>query len=408
MGGALLAFSACKDSSGDMQTVALISGVPAKYALSATVDATDNNIKVGEKAIIDSNGGTDTENSEGVITASDAAHKTSYTGYELEQQHCGKRAFKEFSSGFNNNAGFRTNVVLDLKNGKWTNVDTGRKATAGILFDFNKYGSSTQTYDFFFLAFQPVIGSDNVPTSVICYFERYVGVKKYNDGVYSRHKAASALGSSYIQSSSSLDNTDWDLTYKDASNNPIPYTADQGKSKAKTLEKDTDYIWDAANQLIIIGVDAKQQPSKGMYTVRVGKITYDLNGVAQPFSTTVFSQAWKTTFTPGHKIGVGGETSSANSFGNAYTNWKHVDSNDKDTNLLGGVMAYAFAPYGTKPVILFLTCSTGANKDAAAQEGGQYDYIGDWNISNDIEVSEDGKSTVIYEEGNVVHEYFYY
>ena len=169
LGAGLMAITSCKDSSGDMAVTGAVSGVPAKYALEVTVDATGDEIKVGKKAISDSNEGTEVEIVENTVEG-----KTTPAGHETEQQQCGKRAFKEISSGLNNNCGFRTNIVLDTTKGTWLNSETSRKANVGMLFDFKQYNGK---FDFFYISFVPQFSGSSV-TGVTCYFERYSEVKK--------------------------------------------------------------------------------------------------------------------------------------------------------------------------------------------------------------------------------------
>lgn len=274
LGAALLAFASCKDTSGDGNTSGAPSGsfVPEKYALQMTVDATGNEIKVNDNAINDSNG--DDSAVSKILPDTDDG-KTTSTGHETERQRCGKRFFHEISGGFNNTEGFRTNIVLS-KDGTWVNSDVltasgkPRTAGAGMLFDFNEYKvGNDKTYDFFFLSFQPTI-SNGAITGVTAYFERYSGVKKTKEGIYSGHKAAKALGSNYIPTDA---NGTWDESL---------YTPDQEKTWKATLAKDTDWYIDNDGNAII-GVDVKQL-EKGVYTIRIGKITYDVGGTAQPFS----------------------------------------------------------------------------------------------------------------------------
>lgn len=381
LGAALLAFASCKDSSGDGNTTAFISGVPAKYALQMTVDG--NSIKVGDKALIDSNA-----DDEKPIIADDATEGEA----ELKLSKTGKRFFKEISAGLNNTEGFRTNIVLNVKDGTWTNTTSGRTAGAGMLFDFNKYNDA---YDFFFLSFKPTIADGKI-SSITAYFERYSGVKKYKEGIYSGHTAASALGSNYIPKDA---NGTWDESL---------YAPADGKTWSKSLAVTTDYYLDNDGNAII-GVDVKQM-TKGVYTVRIGKINYLVGDAAQEFSPSAFKQTWQTTFTGGTKMGEGGETSTKtgdSGYIKSYANWTHVDKNDKDSNLKGGVLVYGFAPYGTKPVAVYYTCNTKLGSNEVDNPTSRYDYVGDWNVANTLDA--DGVTDkIFYEEGNVVHEYIYY
>lgn len=388
LGAALLAFASCKDSSGDGNTTGVISGVPAKYALQMTVDATGNNIKVGDDALVDSNADTTKK-----IIADDATGGEE----ELKLSKTGKRFFKEISAGLNNTEGFRTNIVLNVKDGTWTSATSGRKAGAGMLFDFNEYKvGNDKTYDFFFLSFQPTI-SNGAITGVTAYFERYSGVKKTKEGIYSGHKAAKALGSNYIP-------TDANGTWDESS-----YTPEQEKTWKATLAKGTDWYIDNDGNAII-GVDVKQL-EKGVYTIRIGKITYDVGGTAQTFSPSAFKQTWKTTFADdGTRMGKGGETSTKtgdSGYIKNYLNWTHVVKDDKDSNLKGGVLVYGFAPYGTKPIACYYTCNTKLSSNTTDNTTSQHDYVGDWNVANTLDA--DGvEDKIFYEEGNVVHEYIYY
>ena len=130
LGAALLAFASCKDSSGEGKTTGYIPGVPAKYALQMTVDASEGNIKVGDDALVDSNADTTKK-----IIADDATEGEE----ELKLSKTGKRFFKEISAGLNNTEGFRTNIFLNVKDGTWHNSTSKRTAGAGMLFDFNEY-----------------------------------------------------------------------------------------------------------------------------------------------------------------------------------------------------------------------------------------------------------------------------
>ncbi len=403
LGAALLAFASCKDTSGEGKTTGYVSGVPAKYALQMTVDATEGKIKVGDDALVDSNADTLKK-----IIADDATE-----GEEaLKLSKTGKRFFKEISAGLNNTEGFRTNIVLNVKDGTWTNATSGRTAGAGMLFDFNKYNDA---YDFFFLSFKPTIADGKI-SSITAYFERYSEVKKTKEGIYSGHTAASALGSNYIQETNSyVDSKDGpadnskDYTLKtvgkwlDTLYNPVA-----GATCKKVLAKGTDYYLDADGNAII-GVDVKQI-TKGVYTVRIGKINYLVGDAAQEFSPSAFKQTWQTTFTGGTKMGEGGETSAKtgdSGYIKDYANWTHVDKNDKDSNLKGGVLVYGFAPYGTKPVAVYYTCNTKLDSNTADSDTSRYDYVGDWNVANTLDA--DGVTDkIFYEEGNVVHEYIYY
>lgn len=402
LGAALLAFASCKDSSGDGNTTGFVPGVPAKYALQMTVDATGNNIEVGKKAITDSNGD-DTAVTE--ILADTDEGKTTATGHEAERQRCGKRFFKEISAGLNNTEGFRTNIVLNVKDGTWRSTDTGRTAGAGMLFDFNEYKvGNDKTYDFFFLSFKPVFNNEGTAiTGVKAYFERYSGVKKTKEGIYTSHTAASALGSNYVQSVVG--------TWK----NKL-YTPAENETYEVALTSGSDYYTDT-NGNIIIGVDVKQlntDAKKGIYTIRIGKITYDVGGTTQTFSPSAFKQTWKTSFGSTKEIGKCGENSDhtdTNAYihneSTAYTNWTHVEKNNKDSNLKGAVLVYGFAPYGTKPVAAYYTCNTKLSSNTPDNTASQCDYVGDWNVANTLDA--DGvEDKIFYEEGNVVHEYIYY
>ncbi len=415
LGAALLAFASCKDTSGEGKTTGYVSGVPAKYALQMTVDATGNNIEVGKKAITDSNGD---DNAVTEILADTDEGKTTTTGHEAERQRCGKRFFKEISAGLNNTEGFRTNIVLNVKDGTWRSSDTGRTAGAGMLFDFNEYKvGNDKTYDFFFLSFKPVFNDKGTAiTDVTAYFERYSGVKKYKEGIYSSHAAASALGSNYIQETESYVDTEEgpadsskDYTLKTVGKwLDTLYKPVAGATCKKKLTKDKDYYLDADGNFII-GVDVKQI-TNGVYKVRIGKINYLVGDAAQEFSPSAFKQTWQTTFTGNTKMGEGGETSTktgASGYIKDYLNWTHVDKNDKDSNLKGGVLVYGFAPYGTKPVAVYYTCNTKLGSNTADSDTSRYDYVGDWNVANTLDA--DGVTDkIFYEEGNVVHEYIYY
>lgn len=408
LGAALLAFASCKDSSGDGNTTGGMPGVPAKYALQMTVDASEGKIKVDDDALVDSNADTLKK-----IIADDATEGEE----ELKLSKTGKRFFKEISPGFNNTEGFRTNIVLNVKDGTWYNSTSKRTAGAGMLFDFNEYKvGSDKTYDFFFLSFKPTIATGTGITGITAYFERYKGVKKYKEGIYSGHTAASALGSNYIQETNSYvdsedgpadNNKDYTLKtvgkWLDTLYKPVA-----GATCKKNLTKDKDYYLDNDGNAII-GVDVKQI-TKGVYTVRIGKINYLVGDAAQEFSPSAFKQTWQTTFTGNTKMGEGGETSTktgASGYIKDYLNWTHVDKNDKDSNLKGGVLVYGFAPYGTKPVAVYYTCNTKLGSNTADSDTSRYDYVGDWKVPATVDA--DGVTDkIFYEEGNVVHEYIYY
>lgn len=396
LGAALLTFASCKDSSGNSTITAAPSapGVAKKWALTMTVDASEGTIKEGEKAITNAN-----EMSTDTIVANTEAGKKTVAGHELEVQQCGKRAFKEFTGGFNNTEGFRTNVVLDMTNGTWINNDTKRVATAGILFDFYEYEkvSGTKTYDFFYISFKPVFNNEGTAlTGIKCYFERYSGVKKTNDGIYSRHADASALGSNYVQTVVGT----WKETL---------YAPSQNETFYKDLSEGSDYYKNADGN-IVIGVNAKQK-TKGVYTINVGKISYTVNDAAQDFTPSVFKQSWRTTFTKGTEMGECGETSAktgASGYIKGYENWTHVDKNDKDSNLKGGVLTYEFAPSGTKPVASFYTCDNKLGSNTTDNDDSRYDYVGDWKVPATLDERPGVTDKIFYEEGNVVHEYYYY
>lgn len=394
LGAALLAFASCKDTSGDGKTTNIIPGVAKKWALSMTVDATGDNIEVGKKAITDSNGD-DTAVTE--ILADTEAGKTNPSGHEAERQRCGKRFFQEFTSGFNNNEGFRMNIVLS-KDGTWTNAgvttdDKPRTATAGVLFDFYEYEkqAGNKTYDFFFLAFKPTFTAGKI-TKIYAFFERYSGVKKYKEGIYTSHADASALGSNFIQTAVGT----WDEHL---------YPASAGKTWSKELEKDKDYKLDADGNAII-GVDIKQLQN-GLYTVSFGTIKYYVGSEEQEFSVTNFKQGWKTKFTPGQTIGKGGDPNGTSSI-SGYDNWTHISKTDKSTNLKGGVLTYAFAPYGTKPVVNYFICSTSKSSGSTDTQDSEVDYVGDWKVPATLDERPGVTDKIFYEEGNVVHEYIYY
>jgi|GEM_PF-3111957 len=384
VGAGLFAFASCKDNSGDGDT----SG--NKWAITMTVDATGDNIKVGQKAITDSNA----ESEEAAIVEDTEAGKTETTNHELERQRCGKRFFKEISGGFNNTEGFRTNIFLDIKNGVWNNTTTNRQAGAGMLFDFYEYEkvAGTKTYDFFFLSFKPQF-EGNAVKSVICYFERYSGVKKYKEGIYSSHSNASALGSNYIQTAVGT----WDNTL---------YTPEQGKTWKATLEKESDYYLDADGN-VIIGVNVKQK-EKGVYTVDIGKVSYTVGETAQDFSPSAFKKSWRTTFAKKTTMGVCGETAAKTGdtgYIKDYTNWTHVDKKTKDSNLKGGVLVYGFAPYGTKPVASFYTCNNKLGSNTVDTDDSHNDYVGDWNVPASVDADD---QDALYCDGGVVHEYVEY
>ena len=393
IGAGLFALAGCKNNAGDGDTEKA-GNVAEKWALKMTVDATGDNIKVGDKAIIDSNAGGESSDNTGTIVADTEAGKSTATGHELERQHCGKRFYQEITAGLNNTEGFRTNIVINVKDGTWRNADTNRTAGAGMLFDFYEYKNSegTKTYDFFFLSFKPEFSS-NAVTSVTAYFERYSGVaKKLKKGIYSRHDAATALGSNYIQESVGT----WDARL---------YTPSEGKTFKKTLTKGNGYTVDADGN-IIIGVDVKQF-TKGVYTVRIGTISYTVNGEAQTLSPTAFKQSWKTSFAKKLDMGECGETSAktgATGYIKNYEHWTHVKNGDKDSNLKGGVMVYGFAPYGTKPVASYFTCNTKLKSGEVETADSNTDYVGDWNRVNELDGAQ---HTVIYEDG-VKYESVYY
>ena len=391
LGAALLAFASCKDSSGDGAITGGESakGVPTKYALQMTVDATGDNIKVGGKAIIDSN-----TLAEATILADTEEGKTTASTHELERQRCGKRFFKEISGGLNNTEGFRTNIVLDLKNGTWVNAETGRTAGAGMLFDFNKYkdDQNKDIYDFFFLSFKPEFNSSGylITNQIQMNFERYTGVKKTEKGIYSSVTEAKALGDCYVQTARGGN------VWTDVAN----------LTNILTYELEDGFYYDAGNQRIIIGVDVKQL-SKGLYTVRVGTINYLVKDEPTEFTPSQFKQSWQTTFTSERTIGACGDPDGVSRIASsAYDNWTHVGDDDA-SNLKGAVLVYGFAPYGTKPVASYYTCSTKLSSNTVDNTDSRVDYVGDWNVANELDV--DGvEDKIFYEEGNVVQEYVYY
>lgn len=390
LGAALFAFAACKDSSGDALITGApsASGVPTKYALQLTVDSTGNNIKVGDKAIKNSN-----ELTEGTIIADNATGEG--VDDNLKLSATGKRAFKEITAGLNNTEGFRTNIVLDLKNGTWKNGT--RTAGAGMLFDFNKYKvNSDETYDFFFLSFKPMYKNDGTLDTgkIQMNFERYTEVKKLKEGIYSNHDEAKCLGKCFVQSSD----------YGDAWGNTAAI------SNIRTYYPTTGFTYDAEAQTITIGVDVKQL-TKGLYNVRIGKIKYVVGDVGseteQTFTPEAFKQSWHTKFPSSTALQVGtcGDPEGATKIEN-YTKWKHVGDNSA-SNLKGAVLVYGFAPYGTKPVACYYTCNTKLSSDTVDNTDSRVDFVGDWNRANELDAST-GNSSVIYEEGNVIHEYYYY
>ena len=394
LGAALLTFASCKDTSGDGKITGIIPGVAKKWAQEMTVDATGDNIKVDDEAITDSN-----ETTTDKVVADTPEGKTTAAGHELERQRCGKRFFKEFTSGFNNNEGFRMNIVLS-KDGTWTNANVTtntkpRTATAGVLFDFYEYEkqAGNKTYDFFFLAFKPTITSGTGITGITAYFERYSGVKKYKEGIYSSHSNASALGSNYVP-------TD----YAGAWDSKL-YSASAGKSWDLPLQKGKDYKLDNDGNAII-GVDIKQLQN-GLYTVSFGNIKYYVGSEEQDFSVTNFKQGWNTKFTPGQTIGKGGDPNGTSSI-SGYDNWTHISKTDKSTNLKGGVLTYAFAPYGTKPVVNYFICSTSKSSGSTDTQDSGVDYVGDWKVPATLDERPGVTDKIFYEEGNVVHEYIYY
>lgn len=395
----------CKES-GNTTPIIPVPGndsVPPKYALKMTIDATDKNIKADGKAIIDSNGGDEKTDSTGTIVANTEEGKTTAEGHELEVQQCGKRLFKNITLGLSGNEGFRTNIVLNAKDGGWLNSDTKRVAEAGIIFDLNVYKDADKKniYDFFLLKFQPEITDGNF-SGITCFFERYSGVKKYKSGIYSGHAKAESLGNKYIQ----------DVDASNVLKTPgtwlsTLYTPVDKKTCKKALAKGSDYYLDD-NGNAVIGVDVKQSP-KGVYNVKIGKISYKVGEAAKAFDMKAFRQSWTTSFVENSVMGIGGETKTKT--GDAgyiatYNNWTHAKKDDKDSNLKGAALAYGFAPQGTKPVVSYYTCSTKtkSNEEAKANT----DFVGEWNVANDIEILDNAQDTVLYEDGNVIHEYVFF
>lgn len=375
IGAGLFALAGCKDNSGDGDT----SG--NKHAITMTVDATGDNIKVGGQAITDSSEMTTAT----IIADTDTSDTT------LQLSNCGKRFFKEISGGLNNTEGFRTNIVLNLKDGKWYNSSSGRNAGAGMIFDFAEYekDGKTKTYDFFFLSFKPLFNktSGNLDTSKIqMNFERYTGVKKTKEGIYSRKTEAASLGKCYVQKTQSGDVWSDEATFENI----------------QTYNLASGFLYDATAQTITIGVDVKQE-TVGAYKVQVGTITYTLTDGSTSTSVVDFKKNWKTSF-KGTKYAEVGDPAGTSSI-TGYTNWTHV-SKDATKNLKGGVMVYGFAPYGTKPVATYYTCTTKAasNTTPAADT----DYVGDWNRVNELDTRSGVKDFTVYEEGGVIHEYVEY
>ena len=373
LGAGLLAFTSCKDTSGDGDT----SG--NKHAITMTLDATGDEIKVGGKAITDSNEGTE-----------DTIVEDTTAGGPLERQQCGKRFFKEISGGFNNTEGFRTNIVLNLKDGTWYNKDTGRSAGAGMLFDFNQYGKvdGTKVYDFFFISFKPNFAADGTldSSNIQMNLERYTGVKKVKEGIYSRHAAAAALGNCYVQ------------TAKKANT----WTTEANLSNILNYNLTSGFHYDSAAQTITIGVDVKQATA-GTYKVQVGTITYTLADASTTTSVTGFNKSWKTSFSGTTYVEAGDPAGTSCITG--YTNWTHVKKDDPASNLKGGVTVYGFAPYGTKAVATYYTCSAKTKSNTTPEAG--TDYVGDWNVANGLNFSS-AKLTTVYVDGGVVHEYVEY
>lgn len=373
VGAGLFAFASCKDNSGDGDT----SG--NKHAITMTVDATGNNIKVGDQAITDSNEMTTAT----IIADTDPSDTT------LQLSNCGKRFFKEISAGLNNTEGFRTNIVMDLKNGIWTNKDSNRDAGAGMLFDFNKYEKvgGTDTFDFFFLSFKPIYNSGTLDSSKIqMNLERYTGVKKTKEGIYSRRKEAAALGKCYVQTAKKADT----------------WTSDANFENILSYELTDGFIYDSTAQTITIGVDVKQE-TLGTYKVQVGRITYTLKDGSTTTSTTGFNKSWTTSFSGTTYVNAG-DPAGVSCITN-YANWTHVKKDDKATNLKGGVLVYGFAPYGTKPVATYFTCSAKTKSNTVPEAA--TDYVGDWNVANTLDAN-GVKLTTVYEDGGVVHEYVEY
>lgn len=394
LGAGLLAITSCKDVSGDGKTTGATEGVNEKWALQMTVDATGDQIKVGDKAITDANGGTDDTDTTGIIIADDDT--TGDANLKLSQT--GKRFYKEITPGFNNTEGFRTNIVLNVKDGIWQNANKTRTAGAGMLFDYNEYEkvAGTKTYDFFFLSFKPEFSDAGAITKVKCYFERYSGVKKTKKGVYSGHAKAAAIGNNYIQETNKYTTTadtpiaDADYTLKTFGKwLQTLYEPAAEATCYKYLTKDTDYYLNTDGNAVI-GVDVKQL-EKGEYTVRIGKISYKVKDEATEFTPSNFKESWKTTFTAGTTMGKGGDKAGTSCI-TGYENWTHVKKDDKKTNLKGGVMVYGFAPYGTKPVASYYTCNTKLASDTADTEGSGTDFVGDWSRVNDV--NDDG---IIYD-----------
>ncbi len=372
VGAGLFAFASCKDNSGDGDT----SG--NKWAITMTVDATGDNIKVGDQAITDSN----------EMTMATIIADTDPSDTTLQLSNCGKRFFKEISAGLNNTEGFRTNIVMDLKNGIWTNKDSNRDAGAGMLFDFAEYEKEgkTKTYDFFFLSFKPSYNNGTLDSSKIqMNLERYTGVKKTKEGIYSRRKEAAALGKCYVQTAKKADT----------------WTSDAKFDNILIYELTDGFIYDSTAQTITIGVDVKQE-TLGTYKVQVGRITYTLKDASTTTSTTGFNKSWTTSFSGTTYVNAGDPAGTSSITG--YTNWTHV-SKDATKNLKGGVLVYGFAPYGTKPVATYFTCSAKAKSNTVPEAA--TDYVGDWNVANTLDAN-GVKLTTVYEDGGVVHEYVEY
>ena len=71
-------------------------------------------------------------------------------------------------------------------------------------------------------------------------------------------------------------------------------------------------------------------------------------------------------------------------------------------------MTYAFAPYGTKPVVNYFICSTSKSSGSTDTQDSGVDYVGDWKVPATLDERPGVTDKIFYEEGNVVHEYIYY
>ncbi len=342
-----------------------------KYALTMTVDYKKNK----DGSAYSKYDASESKNIVDVVTDSKTQVKIEDTGV---------RFFKDFSSGVDNNMGFRTNIVINTKESNLTNSDKNRYATFGIFWDKNDYKGSDdkKVYDFFGLIINP--------KKKMAYLDRYYGVKTTKDGVYCSD--VGSIGNSYCPTDATA------TTWKPCKDNDDG-TGSSGNS-AYSVDITDALVEDEKAGTITIGVDVHQLTA-GQYTVKIGKIAYN---------TGNFDDATSTTFTVSNLLGVCGDPAGTSDI-TGYEHWTHYEK--KDENLLeGGACVYGFVPYGCKLVATYNTLNSKAanattaaiKKDGTSIAGKDADWVYDWNIAPDADTSSTKTS---YAEG-YQHDYVEY